>query len=467
MMKLKKIDWKHLSPKRFYIPATTLALLITLVFVLMPVRKEKFSLHENSLLTVTVEEGAPGFFRLHGVRYGLLYELFNDYARSLGKQLKVIPCANRDEVTDRVKEGDATIGVICSARNFTFARRSAFRTLPVSDSASYLLVSDERRTVHHNEMDSGFFRGKRVLAAGGAQFLPEFGLMAEDPVFIGDLTPDSLAVLLKEGTADFIILQELNANIARFEQGAVVPVYRLRGRVRAVPFVLRHNKMLRDNFADWLKEYKTGKQYAALERKYNGNGFFSAYTRNGYVKPSSGISPYDEMMKRLTSGTRIDWELIAAIAYHESRFRANVSSGQGARGMMQIMPHVARSYGIDPDMLGLHEISVGLAVRHLIDNQKMLGLKGDPCSHDNIALTLASYNAGVGHVQDARKLAGKYGADPDKWDDVAVYLQKKAEEEYYQDSLVVSGRFSGKETIHYVEEVMNRYENYKQTERTK
>lgn len=37
-----------------------------------------------------------------------------------------------------------------------------------------------------------------------------------------------------------------------------------------------------------------------------------------------------------------DWRLISAIAYSESRFNPYVVSRKGAKGLMQVMPRVAR-----------------------------------------------------------------------------------------------------------------------------
>jgi membrane-bound lytic murein transglycosylase F len=75
---------------------------------------------------------------------------------------------------------------------------------------------------------------------------------------------------------------------------------------------------------------------------------------------------------------------------------------------------------------------------------------------------LASYNAGPGHVLDAMKLAEKNGKDPTIWkDNVAVWLLKKSESKYYTDKVVKNGYFRGKESIAFVNEILERYEHYK------
>ncbi len=52
--------------------------------------------------------------------------------------------------------------------------------------------------------------------------------------------------------------------------------------------------------------------------------------------------------------------------------------------------------------------------------------------------------------------------DPQKWDDnVAVWILKKSEPQYYNDSVVKYGYFKGKESVAFVMEVLERYEHYK------
>jgi membrane-bound lytic murein transglycosylase F len=60
------------------------------------------------------------------------------------------------------------------------------------------------------------------------------------------------------------------------------------------------------------------------------------------------------------------------------------------------------------------------------------------------------------------KLAEKNGMDPAKWEgNVAIWLQKKRDPKYYNDSVVRSGYFRGTESIAFVSEILERYEHYK------
>ena len=80
---------------------------------------------------------------------------------------------------------------------------------------------------------------------------------------------------------------------------------------------------------------------------------------------------------------------------------------------------------------------------------------------DRMSIILASYNSGIGHVNDARRLARLNGEDPNSWEVVARYLQLKAQPEYYESEAVKCGRFTGsRQTLAYVNDVIGRYDKY-------
>lgn len=86
------------------------------------------------------------------------------------------------------------------------------------------------------------------------------------------------------------------------------------------------------------------------------------------------------------SGVEEAW--LRAIAHAESGFNANAVSPKGARGLMQLMPQLARQYGLANPFSSAD--SIDCAARHL----KMLirRYRGD------MALVAAAYNAGPGAV---------------------------------------------------------------------
>lgn len=177
--------------------------------------------------------------------------------------------------------------------------------------------------------------------------------------------------------------------------------------------------------------------------------------------PGQIISPYDQVMREVSEREGADWRLMAAIAYNESRFKPDVVSNKGAKGLMQIMPVVSRQFGIPDEKVMDPAVNVTLAIKLLNKIEAMMKIPETVHNYDRMALVLASYNCGIGHVSDARRLAAKYGDNPNSWDDVSKYLKRKAQPEYYQDGVVCSGRFSGgSKTLAFVNGVMGMYNSY-------
>lgn len=176
------------------------------------------------------------------------------------------------------------------------------------------------------------------------------------------------------------------------------------------------------------------------------------------------ISAYDNIIRSVSEKAGNDWRLVSAIAYHESRFDPSVVSRQGARGLMQIMPVVARQFDVPVESISDPATNVWLANRLLTQIDHMLQLPANIPAHDRMSLVLASYNGGVGHVKDARRLAAFYGENPDSWDVVARYLELKAQPTYYENEVVRNGRFTGSsQTRAYVQDVLGRYDRYCRT----
>jgi membrane-bound lytic murein transglycosylase F len=68
---------------------------------------------------------------------------------------------------------------------------------------------------------------------------------------------------------------------------------------------------------------------------------------------------------------------------------------------------------------------------------------------------------GHGHVEDAWRLALKFGKDPQRWINVAYYLERKSQREFYRDPVVKSGYAKGHMAVAYVRDVLSLYESYR------
>jgi membrane-bound lytic murein transglycosylase F len=178
------------------------------------------------------------------------------------------------------------------------------------------------------------------------------------------------------------------------------------------------------------------------------------------TESATPTSAYDALFQRV-AGDDLDWRLISAIAYSESRYIPDLVSPHGATGLMQVMPATARAFDVPAERLTDPETNVRVAVRLIREIDRSLRFSAGTSADDRRRIMLACYNGGIGHVLDARRLATKHGANPDDWDDVAHYLTLMSQPEYATDEVVKYGRFRGAtETLKFVNHVSGKYNTY-------
>lgn len=174
----------------------------------------------------------------------------------------------------------------------------------------------------------------------------------------------------------------------------------------------------------------------------------------------NGISPFDDIFRKAASGSRFEWKLVAAVAYVESRFKPDLVSWAGAKGVMQVMPNTAQALGFTPSALTDPEtcIRAGIKLLETLDKQ-LAGRVPDP--EARVDFVLAAYNAGLGHIYDAIALADKYGLDRTRWrNGVEEAAIMKSRPQYYRDPVVKNGYFRGRETTEFVARVNAAYKAF-------
>jgi membrane-bound lytic murein transglycosylase F len=197
----------------------------------------------------------------------------------------------------------------------------------------------------------------------------------------------------------------------------------------------------------WASNLKGEKVYNSLQTKY---------FRYKPKKTVNEISPYDNILKKYSAEIGWDWRLTAAVVYHESRFKPTIASKSGAAGLMQLMPNTVRSFGVknvyDPE----ENIKGGMKlIAYLTDIFEEKGIAGEELTK----FVLAAYNAGHGKIFNFMKETENSGLDKNKWNDVYAVIMMKNNR---NDKLASApkSKFSGKETLKFVDNVMRNYKHY-------
>lgn len=153
------------------------------------------------------------------------------------------------------------------------------------------------------------------------------------------------------------------------------------------------------------------------------------------------LSPFDNLFKAAAEKYGWDWKLLAAISFKESRFNPSALGGGGAFGLMQFMPSIGRKYGVSISSTPQQQINAGMKLLY----NSYASWSNIPSNEQRIKFTLASYNAGKAHIDDAQRLAKKHGLNPLVWDgNVQLMVNNLSLAKYYNDEVVRFGAYHGK-----------------------
>lgn len=232
--------------------------------------------------------------------------------------------------------------------------------------------------------------------------------------------------------------------------GEVLPGIRVRDDLvaargqRLAWAVRKDNPHLLGLINDFVNHYRSSKDLAFLNHKYF---IKSGYLRN--AKDSEDMRRFEAAVKYFRmygSQYGLDFLLLAAQGYQESRLDQNARSPMGAVGVMQLLPSTAAGPPINlPDIRRLEtNIHAGAKYyRHLIDTYY-----DDPAISplNRMLFAFAGYNAGPGNMARMRRLTADMGLDPNQW---------------FANVEVAAGKVTGQETVRYVGNIYKYYLAYR------
>jgi len=139
----------------------------------------------------------------------------------------------------------------------------------------------------------------------------------------------------------------------------------------------------------------------------------------------------------------MDWMLMAAQGYQESRLDHSARSHVGAIGVMQVMPATGAELGVGDIKQLEPNIHAGVKyVRTVVDRY----YKNEPMDDLNkVLFAFAAYNAGPGRVRQLRREATARGLDPNVW---------------FNNVERIAAERIGRETVTYVSNIYKYYVTY-------
>ncbi|MCD7969953.1 MAG: transglycosylase SLT domain-containing protein [Alistipes sp.] len=414
--------------------------------------------------TVAMDMDMPGYFTIEDEPFGYQYDLFKAFADEKGLELKILPGLTLTEISELLASGQADMAATLAGTTDGLGFCEPIYSTTFSVITRSGEASEARREGRIAPAD--FLENKRVMIASAFKQTPSWDLLLDSvataATYVSSRNAIDLVDGLRSGEFDYLICEKSEAQLATALTRGITRIADFGDRVEIAAAAPERGSAAADMFAVWLDGFRTSDEYAEMDYMYLDKGsstLLAAKAPRG--KTYRGISQYDLIMREVCEREGYDWRLLSAIAYNESRFNADIVSHRGAQGLMQIMPQTARQFNVLPEEVMEPEVNIMLAAKLLGKIESMLRFGKGITYRDKLSIILACYNCGVGHVFDARRLAVKYGGNPDSWDDVAWYLQRKSEPEYLADEAVKCGRFTGSgQTLAFVSNVITRYDTY-------
>lgn len=123
---------------------------------------------------------------------------------------------------------------------------------------------------------------------------------------------------------------------------------------------------------------------------------------------------YRELFQRHAAAHDLDWQLVAAVAFQESRLDPAAKSARGAVGLMQVLPDTAAYVGVDDPTSVEANVEAGVRYLAYLRDRVFGGEELDEQARRHFML--AAYNAGPGRVRELRAITrDEMGLDPDRW----------------------------------------------------
>ena len=434
---------------------------------------------------------------------GLDFELAQQFAESLGVELAMVPAYHLNELFALLDSGQ--VDMLAAGLTNTPARRQRYRFSPSYYHTAHTLVYRKGR---QKPRDISQVEGNLSVLAGSAQaeWLAQLAPPTSAPssTISSTISPalsSSLAPPALSATAAVSAPKPFNAESSKPEHAKPAPA-KLRWEAHLdadeedllrqvaegdidyslVPDILlartqRYYPNIESAFAvgepqpaawvwdqrlddsapaallDFFAEQADNGVLARLHEKYFGHvqQFDYVDTRTFLSRIETLLPRYQPLFARHAG--ELDWRLLAAMSYQESHWDPNAESYTGVRGMMMLTEDTAKQVGVD-DRLDAEQ-SIRGGAQYL--SSLMARLPDSIPDSERIWFALASYNIGLGHLLDVRRLTQQLGQDPDSWAQVKANLPLLQQPQWYEQTRY--GYARGRETKQFVNNIRQYYQS--------
>jgi membrane-bound lytic murein transglycosylase MltF len=400
------------------------------------------------------------YFIDRGTQRGMIYDSLRLFEEQLNKRLKTgelkvyvafVPL-HRDQLFPALAEGK--VDLVAAALTITPEREklASFSTPTRTEVSEIVVTASNADPVATADDLSGrevFVRRSSSYYESLVALSENFATRGKAPVVIKEapeaLEDDDLLEMTNAGLVDATVVDDFIAEFwtplfpaMRLHEGAAV---RRHGSIGVA--VRKDNPRLLRAVNTWIKEYGPRTTFGNLvDRMYLRDARY--VQRAAEEAERKKFEAVVQLFRTYGERYNLDYLLVAAQGYQESRLDQEARSRVGAIGIMQVMPATARQLNVG-DVTRLEpNIHAGVKyIRFMMDEY----FKDQPMDDLNKALmTFAAYNAGPGRLRQLRREAAARGLNPNVW--------------FGNVEQIASERI-GRETVQYVSNIYKYYVAYR------
>jgi membrane-bound lytic murein transglycosylase F len=408
-------------------------------------------------LRVLTRNTAATYFLWRGELVGFEYELVREFARRHGMRVEVhVPPVGR-QLLPWLREGRGDLVAAALTPSLARERGGVVFSRPYNF-VSQVIVSRTGESALTGPED---LAGREVVVRRSSSYWQTLqatrnrGIEVEIVAAPEEMETEEVIARVAEGEFDLTLADSHVLAIELTWRDDVRAAFALRESIPLAWAVRESNPELLDAVNEFIENEYRGLFYNVIYDRYFEDPSRMRRHAEQRATREGRLSPYDDLVRKYAAQYGFDWRLIVAMMFQESRFDPQAHSFAGARGLMQLLPRTAMEIGFED----LEDPETGIHAGIMYLDWLRERFEPDLPVGDRMWFTLAAYNAGAGHVKDARRLAASMGENPNRWfNNVEQSMLLLSRTQYYPNTQ--HGYCRCTEPVRYVREVRSRYNAY-------
>lgn len=403
-------------------------------------------------LTVLTSNSPTTYYEGRSGIVGFEYDLIKDFAKSLSVKPEFVVMDSIPEILDALEQGRGDLAAAGIARTPERERRFSF-------GPSYSFAEEQvayRRGTRMPRKIEDLVGIELAVVKGSRHEKLLYRLKERYPELswdsYKDASDDRLLEMVAKGEIDAAVADSNVIAINRRYHPRLAVAFSLTGK-QSLAWVTRKDEteLLSAVYSFFNKPEGIRSLSVATERHFGHIGSFDYVDIVSlHTKIRTELPYLRPMFEKAAKKNDIAWQLLAALSFQESRWNECAQSPMGAQGLMMLTRPTAEFLGVCDPLDPSQSIQGGS--KYIADMIKAVpdSVQDREC---RIRFGLAAYNAGLGHLLDARELARRMGKNPDRWRDIKELFPLLSQPQYYKD--LPHGYARGNETVQFVQSVIN------------